>query len=114
MDSASTPCPPQSGYQRCPPPPEIHPRPSGQTRFGASVKLRAVRIGAETERNISIVGVDDANAAERRISFIALMARTLMGKKQEIGCRIRTGLDQTPPRFGPESFEIVEISYEAE
>ena len=82
-------------------------QPRGEVRFGASVKLRAVPIGAEADRHISIVGVDEANAAEGRISFIAPVARMLTGKK--------TGdLLQMPSRSGPESFEIVEISYQAD
>jgi transcription elongation factor GreB len=47
-------------------------------RFGTRVTLRAMD---GTERTYRIVGVDEANAAEGRIAFVAPLARALLGKR---------------------------------
>jgi transcription elongation factor GreB len=47
-------------------------------RFGARV---AVRFADGAERAYRIVGVDEANAAEGRLAFVAPLARALIGKR---------------------------------
>jgi transcription elongation factor GreB len=68
-------------------------------RFGLSV---TVRWADGTERTVRIVGVDEANAAEGRIAFVAPLARALLGKRAG-----ETTLFQTPR--GEEELEIVGI-----
>ncbi len=76
-------------------------QPRDEVRFGATVRLRA-----ESERRIAIVGVDEANASEGRISFIAPIAQALIGKKVGEGVSL-------PSPTGPQSFQIVTITYGA-
>lgn len=57
--------------------------PQGKTlkevRFGTTVKIRAVATNEVLE--VQIVGVDEANAANGRISFISPLAKALINKK---------------------------------
>jgi transcription elongation factor GreB len=68
-------------------------------RFGLVVTVRSMD-GAE--RTYRIVGVDEANAAEGLIAFVAPMARALLGKRAGEEVLVRT------PR-GEEALEIVAI-----
>jgi transcription elongation factor GreB len=69
-------------------------------RFGLSVTVR----GADgAERTYRIVGVDEANATEGLIAFVAPLARALLGKRAGDEVTLRT------PR-GEEELEIVAIS----
>lgn len=79
-------------------------QPAGEVRFSARVILRAVPLGPAADRTVTIVGVDEANATEGRISFIAPIAKALIGKT--IGESV-----SLPGPSGPQSFEIVEIEY---
>jgi transcription elongation factor GreB len=78
-----------------PPPGELE-----VVRFGLSVTVRSAD---GTERSVRIVGVDEANAAEGRIAFVAPVARALLGKRAG-----ETTLVKTPR--GEEELEIVEIA----
>jgi transcription elongation factor GreB len=73
-------------------------------RFGALVTIRGSRDG---ERTIRIVGVDEANAAEGRIAFVAPVARALLGKRLGDDALLKT------PR-GDEEVEVVAIAFVAE
>jgi transcription elongation factor GreB len=72
-----------------------------EVRFGATV---AVRDSAGEQRRYEIVGVDEANAREGRLAFVAPLARALLGRR--VG---ETVLLQTPHR--EEELEVVGISY---
>jgi transcription elongation factor GreB len=73
-----------------------------EVRFGASVKLRN---DAGRERSVRIVGVDEANASEGRIAFLAPLARALLGKKPGDLAHVRT------PQ-GEDEVEILAVDYE--
>lgn len=75
-------------------------------RFGATIVLRT-QTGklAGTERRFTIVGVDQANAAQGLIAFTAPLARALQGKR----------LGETvvwPAQPGQQVMEIRQITYE--
>ncbi|GAB2598275.1 GreA/GreB family elongation factor [Spirosoma areae] len=74
-------------------------------RFGATVTLqsRPAKPGV-ADRKLTLVGVDEANAAQSRIAFTAPIARQMLGK--------RVG-DQIPLRTpqGETSMEITAIAY---
>jgi transcription elongation factor GreB len=73
-----------------------------EVRFGATV---AVRDGAGQVRRYQIVGVDEANAREGRLAFVAPLARALLGRRAGETVTLQT------PR-GEEEVELVGISYE--
>ena len=79
----------------------LNPAPS-EVRFGAIV---TVRTGAGPERTFSIVGVDEANASEGRIAFVAPIARALLGKRRGDVTTFRAP-------HGEEELEIVRVAYE--
>ena len=70
-------------------------------RFGARVRLET----ADGERSYRIVGVDEADASQDRIAFVAPLARALMGRGVGDEVRVNT------PR-GEVTFEILAIGYE--
>ncbi len=71
-------------------------------RFGARVHVET----AEGERSYQIVGVDEADASQDRIAFVSPLARALVGRHSGEEVRVPT------PR-GEETFEILEIHYDA-
>jgi transcription elongation factor GreB len=71
-------------------------------RFGATVTVE----GASGARSYRIVGVDEADAAQGRIAFVAPLARALVGRATGDVVRVRV------PR-GEEELEIVRVAYEA-
>jgi transcription elongation factor GreB len=73
-------------------------------RFGARVTIRA---SDGAERTYRIVGVDEANAAEGRLAFVAPLARALIGKRAGDVIRWRT------PR-GEDEVEILSLDFEAD
>ncbi len=73
-------------------------------RFGARVTLRAAD---GTERIYRIVGVDEANAAEGRIAFIAPLAQALLGK------RVSDAVTWKTPR-GEDEMELVSLDFQPE
>lgn len=74
-------------------------QPHDVVRFGAVVAIRSESRGT---RSIQIVGVDEANAAEGRIAFVAPLARALLGAA--VGDEV---LVRTPG--GTESLTILSI-----
>jgi transcription elongation factor GreB len=76
-------------------------QPREEVRFGATVR---VRTGDDAERVYRIVGVDEADAAQGLIAFIAPLARALLGKRAGDVVTVRT------PR-GEEELEILGIAY---
>lgn len=79
---------------RNPPPPDV--------RFGATVRFRPAAGGAE--RELTIVGVDEADADQGLIAFTAPIARAVLGH--------RTGQRLTlHAAGGAEELEVVSITY---
>jgi transcription elongation factor GreB len=76
-------------------------RDTGQVFFGATVKVRSI---AET-REITIVGIDEADAAKRRVSWISPIARALLKARQGDTVTL-----QTPA--GAERLEVLEVRYD--
>ncbi|QKZ12977.1 GreA/GreB family elongation factor [Spirosoma sp. KUDC1026] len=75
-------------------------------RFGATISLKILSGKlASTERHLTIVGVDEANAAKDLIAFTAPLARALQGKR--VGEVIAW-----PPAQGQQKMEIVAIRYD--
>jgi transcription elongation factor GreB len=70
-------------------------------RFGAHVRVE----GADGERGYRIVGVDEADAAQGRIAFIAPLARALLGRRVGDVVRVRKP-------SGEEELQIVAIGWE--
>lgn len=77
--------------------------PSDIVRFGARVTVD----GDAGRRRFRIVGVDEADAANGRIAFVAPLARALVGRAVGDVVRLRA------PR-GDEELEIVAVDYSAE
>ena len=75
-------------------------RDSDQVFFGARVRLKAGR----KESSITIVGVDEVDAARGRVSWVSPMARALLKARAGDVVRLRTPA-------GEEQIEILEVSY---
>lgn len=87
----------------------IDPRtqPVDEVRFGATVTLRTRSGGrAGAERHFTIVGVDEASAADGRISFVAPIARAVIGAHPGQTVTLRLGRTE-------EVAEVVSITYES-
>jgi transcription elongation factor GreB len=76
-------------------------QPRDEVRFGASVTLRSE---AGAERRYRIVGVDEADAAQGAIAFVAPLARSLLGKRVGDVCVVKTPA-------GEDELELLEIRY---
>src|SRR3712207_1000086 len=70
--------------------------------FGATVTY--ARLSDDQEVTITVVGVDEANADEGRISWVAPVARALLGARVGDTRKLRTPA-------GPEEVEVVAIAY---
>ena len=80
-----------------PPPPEV--------RFGASLTLRTVRGGkVGSERQFTIVGVDEADVAVGKVAFVAPIARAVQGARPGQQVTLRLGPQQ-------EVMEVVRVGY---
>ena len=81
---------------------ESHAQPKDEVRFGASVEIENQ---AGVKRRYRIVGVDEANAGEGAIAFVAPLARALLGKRVgEVASFV------TPS--GEDELEILAIRYD--
>jgi transcription elongation factor GreB len=76
-------------------------RDTDQVFFGASV---SVRDATGNIRNISIVGVDEVEPAQGRVSWISPIARALIKAREGDTVTLRTPA-------GEEKIEIIEVSY---
>jgi len=72
-----------------------------QVFFGATVTVRS---GAGTEQTLAIVGIDEAEPAHGRVSWVSPVARALL--RARIGDEVTL---RTPA--GPETLEVLEIRY---
>jgi transcription elongation factor GreB len=75
-------------------------RDSDQVFFGAQVRLR----GREGERTVRIVGVDEVEPAQGRISWISPVAKALLKCREGDTVTVRTPA-------GEEKLEILEVTY---
>jgi transcription elongation factor GreB len=83
----------------------VEPRdpPQDEVRFGATVTLRTQD---GQQRRYQIVGVDEADAAQGRVAFVAPIARAVLGLQVGDTATLRTAR-------GTEALEIEAIEYEA-
>jgi len=81
---------------------ESRAQPQEEVRFGASVRFETE---AGVERRVRIVGVDEANAAEGTVAFVAPLARSLLGKRAGDAALLKTP-------GGEEELTVLEIDYE--
>ncbi|MBO6575065.1 MAG: GreA/GreB family elongation factor [Rhodothermales bacterium] len=79
-------------------------QPAAEVRFGATVTLETQGL---PRRVMTIVGVDEANPTDARISFLAPVAKRLTGKKTGDGVRM-------PAPGGEREFTVAEIHYAAD
>ncbi len=81
---------------------DLEEQPAGEVRFGATVTLQA---GAAREKHTyQIVGVDEADIAKGKISFISPLARILIQKKTGDTAVLKLA-------SGDKTFEILDIAY---
>ena len=73
--------------------------------FGAHVTL----IDAETEEEVTyqIVGLDEADLKQKKISVTAPMARAMIGKSEGDGIEVKS------PKGGSREFEVLKVEYRA-
>lgn len=81
---------------------ELENQPKDEIRFGARVTLKVA--GTSKPQQFQIVGVDEADIAKGKISFISPIAKILIGKK--VGEKATLKLSK-----GDRIFEIQDISY---
>ena len=79
----------------------LNTQPGDEIRFGASVTLRP-KTG--TDRQLTIVGVDEADAANGLVAFTAPIAHAMQGKRVGDAVMLRT-------QRGEEAFQVVAIRY---
>lgn len=80
--------------------------PENEIRFGATVSLHSqTDTPVPTDRQLTIVGVDEANASLGRIAFTAPIARALLGK--HVGDTV-----SLPAIRGINKMEITAITYD--
>ncbi|MEZ0611169.1 GreA/GreB family elongation factor [Fibrella sp. WM1] len=79
-------------------------QPTDEVRFGATVTLRAT---GQPDWQLTIVGVDEANASQRRIAFTAPVARLMQGKRLGETVTLRTPA-------GERTWQIAAINYESD
>lgn len=80
--------------------------PAEGVRFGATVTLRTVSGKTPgAERRLTLVGVDEADAASGRVAYTAPIARALLGKRVGERAVLRLG-------GADEVLEVVAIAYE--
>lgn len=73
-------------------------------RFGATITLTAP---GQPDWKLTIVGVDEANASERRIAFTAPVARSMQGKRLGETVTLRTPT-------GERTWQVAAIDYESD
>ena len=80
----------------------LNEQPKNEIRFGATVKLK---IGKSTKiLTYQIVGVDEADIAKSKISFISPVAKVLIGKKKGEQAIVKLAKKDS-------IFEVMEINY---
>lgn len=80
----------------------------GKVRFGARVTLKTLTgAHAGEQRHLTIVGVDEADAATGRVAFIAPIARAVLGREVGETTTLVTGR-------GEEVLQVTSIEYPTE
>ncbi len=83
-------------------------QPRDRVRFGAVVMLRTLSgERAGEERRLEIVGIDEADVAHGRVTFVSPIARAILG------CAVGDTAALSTPR-GKELLEVVSIDYPVE
>jgi transcription elongation factor GreA len=77
-------------------------KPSGKVIFGATVTL--IDLNADATRRYQIVGEDEADLKQSKISVMSPIARTLIGKREGDVVNVTT------PR-GTDEYEIVKVEH---
>jgi len=77
-------------------------QPPNEIMFGATVKLRNASTG--NTQTFQIVGVDEADIAKGKISFVSPLARVLINKKSGDKVTLKREKDEI-------GFEVLEIAY---
>jgi transcription elongation factor GreB len=72
-----------------------------QVRFGATVSLR---LASGEQRRYTLVGVDEADAGQGRVSFVAPIARALIGRRVGESVLLK-------PARGEEELEILALEF---
>ena len=81
---------------------EINDPGDGRVRFGATVTLEDTESGEKT--TYTLVGEDEADAKQGRISVTSPIARALMGQEEDVTVQVRV------PK-GVREFDIVAVRY---
>jgi len=81
---------------------DLKDQPQNEIRFGATIKV--VIDNAQTPQQFQIVGVDEANIAKGKISFLSPIARLLISKHVGDTATLQLGKVERV-------FKIIEISY---
>lgn len=85
---------------------DTHEHPQDEVRFGATVRLHSTSVKKNvTDRELTIVGVDEADATHGRIAFTAPIARLMLGKRVGDSITLRT-------IQGENVMKIIAITYE--
>jgi transcription elongation factor GreB len=83
-------------------------QPRDEVRFGATVTLRTAGGDvANAVRRLTIVGVDEAAAADGRVAFLAPIARAILGLRAGETAVLRTA-------NGEQELEVVTIEYDVD
>jgi transcription elongation factor GreB len=81
-------------------------QPENEVRFGATVTFKGLSGPLKAKEQVfSIVGVDEADIQQRKIAFLAPLARALTGKKAGETARVQMG-------GAMQELEIINIRYE--
>ncbi|UZH55154.1 GreA/GreB family elongation factor [Salinimicrobium tongyeongense] len=81
-------------------------QPENEVRFGATVTFKGLSGPLKAKEQVfSIVGVDEADIKQRKIAFLAPLARALTGKKVGETARVQMG-------GAMQELEIINIRYE--
>jgi transcription elongation factor GreB len=81
---------------------DLKEQPQNEIRFGARVTFRAE--ATKTIQTFQIVGVDEADVAKGKLSFLSPLAKALINKKKGEKAVLKTGRDERV-------FEVIDIVY---
>lgn len=81
---------------------DLKEQPQNEIRFGARVTFRIE--ATKTVQTFQIVGVDEADIAKGKISFLSPLAKALLNKKKGEKAILKTGREERV-------FDVIEITY---
>ncbi|WP_026462399.1 GreA/GreB family elongation factor [Adhaeribacter aquaticus] len=86
---------------------DLQKQPADEVRFGAIVRLKTISGGKPgSEKQFTIVGVDEASVAAGRIAFIAPIARAIQGARLHDLVTLQLGRNQ-------EVVKVIDIIYKS-